>query len=338
MRLNPINEKYFRIVNPKTKGTQVDISCKCHICGDSKTGRKTRLHLFTKDGNSDSVHCFNCGYSSSAYNYFKTFHSDVFSMYKNELRAESFNSLKKKEIDLNEINDANNSNDANDKRKAKTKKDKLLTLDEFNDLTLNLLPTHREYLENRNFSKDDIARMYARSGKETNIFNKELNLNDFIVIPLLDENFMVFGYQARCVSEKKFFSVFRNGHKKLWGLHTLKDAKTIYAFESIFDAISSGFENTLAVLGISSSDELLKSYKKNLVIFFDNQNKDKASLEMCKALSKKSYNIVVWSKDLKHKDVNDLRLLNTQDRIQAYARQNTYNGLESFLRLSLINI
>ena len=79
MALNFINEKYFKMLNQGVVGTSNDLACKCHICGDSKTKRKKRLHLFTKDNVHDSVHCFNCGYSSSAYNYFKEFHSDYFS-------------------------------------------------------------------------------------------------------------------------------------------------------------------------------------------------------------------------------------------------------------------
>ena len=73
------------MLNSGVIGSNNDLACSCHICGDSKTKRKKRLHLFTKDNVHDSVHCFNCGYSSSAYNYFKEFHSEYFSQYKLEL-------------------------------------------------------------------------------------------------------------------------------------------------------------------------------------------------------------------------------------------------------------
>ena len=76
------------MLNSSVIGSNNDLACSCHICGDSKTKRKKRLHLFTKDNVHDSVHCFNCGYSSSAYNYFKEFHSEYFSQYKLELNSQ----------------------------------------------------------------------------------------------------------------------------------------------------------------------------------------------------------------------------------------------------------
>ena len=94
------------MLNQGVVGSNNDLACSCHICGDSKTKRKKRLHLFTKDNVHDSVHCFNCGYSSSAYNYFKEFHSEYFSQYKLELNSQKnkiHNHLKKILIFLQKI-------------------------------------------------------------------------------------------------------------------------------------------------------------------------------------------------------------------------------------------
>lgn len=321
MALNFINAKYFKMLNPEVSGTSNDLACKCHICGDSKTKRKKRLHLFTKDSVNDSVHCFNCGYSSSAYNYFKEFHSEYFSQYKNELNANKLSSLK--DVNLSDFGQTKKSLDT-------------ITFEEFKEHFKQLDRSGAEYLLNRNFTKDDINNMKVLQGNGmVNLFGKSLNLNDFIVIPLLDENLNVFGYQARGINEKRFLTVILDGYPKVWGLHTLKENSQIYVFESIFDAVSSGFDSTLAVLGIGSTLSVVKDYK-DCVIFFDNQHIDEASLKTCLELAKSGYKIVIWDKTVKAKDVNELLGFLTRDQIQRIARNETYDPMKAYLKLGAI--
>ena len=149
MALNFINEKYFKMLNQGVSGTSNDLFCKCHICGDSKTKRKKRLHLFTKDGVNDSIHCFNCGYFSSAYNYFKEFHSEYFSQYKKELGANKISSLK--DVDLSEF--------AENEHKAEP-----ISLEAFKSNFNPLSSASIEYLKSRNFSSKDIEKMIVLEG------------------------------------------------------------------------------------------------------------------------------------------------------------------------------
>ena len=321
MALNYINEKYFKMLNQGVSGTSNDLSVKCHICGDSKTKRKKRLHLFTKDNVHDSVHCFNCGFSSSAYNYFKEFHSEYFSQYRNELNENKLSSLK--DVNLSDFGQTKKSKDP-------------ITFEEFKEHFKQLDRSGAEYLLNRNFTKDDINNMKVLQGNgRVKLFGKSLNLNDFIVIPLLDENLNVFGYQARGINEKRFLTVILDGYPKVWGLHTLKENSQIYVFESIFDAVSSGFDSTLAVLGIGSTQSIVKDYK-DCVIFFDNQHIDEASLKTCLELAKSGYKIVIWDKAVKAKDVNELLGFLTREQIQRIARNETYDPMKAYLKLGAI--
>ena len=321
MALNYINEKYFKMLNQGVSGTSNDLFCQCHICGDSKTKRKKRLHLFTKDGVNDSVHCFNCGFSSSAYNYFKEFHSEYFSQYRNELNENKLSSLK--DVNLSDFGQTKKSKDP-------------ITFEEFKEHFKQLDRSGAEYLLNRNFTKDDINNMKVLQGNgRVKLFGKSLNLNDFIVIPLLDENLNVFGYQARGINEKRFLTVILDGYPKVWGLHTLKENSQIYVFESIFDAVSSGFDSTLAVLGIGSTQSIVKDYK-DCVIFFDNQHIDEASLKTCLELAKSGYKIVIWDKAVKAKDVNELLGFLTREQIQRIARNETYDPMKAYLKLGAI--
>lgn len=328
MALNFVNEKYFKMLNPETSGTSSDLATKCHICGDSKTKRKRRLHLFNKGSDIDTVHCFNCGYSSNAYNYFKEFHSDIFSQYQRELKNSAFNaflSKNKGELSLRDIND-----NTTDKKLLEP-----LELSEFKDYFRPISNEALAYLKNRNISTQDIEKYSILSGvKESNLFGKSLNLENFFIIPLINKENLVYGFQARSITEKKFYTIILPNYPKIWGLNTLRDNSMIFVFEGIIDAISSGFDSTLAVLGIGSTPELLKNYK-NCVIFFDNQEKCGASLAMCKKLAKLGYNIVVWTHP-QAKDVNDLLQFYTKDAIQRIAYEKTLNGIMAFVKLSLI--
>ena len=319
MSLNHINIKYFKMLNSSVIGGSNDLACSCHICGDSKTKRKKRLHLFTKDNVHDSVHCFNCGYSSSAYNYFKEFHSEYFSQYKLELNSQKLSSLK--EIDLSEF---------------KETIEQPISLDEFKKYFTKLSNDSLEYLTSRNFSKSDIEKMIVFEGKGVvELFGKKVNLNGFIVIPLINEDNLVYGYQARNIKEKKFLTIILKDYPKLWGLNTIKNTNQLYIFESIFDAVSSGFDSTLAVLGISSAKNILENYKE-AVVFFDNQYLDEASKKTCLELAKLGYKIVIWDKNIKAKDVNELLNFLTKDEIQRIARTETYEALKAYIKLSEI--
>ena len=321
MALNPINLKYFKMLNSGVIGSSNDLACSCHICGDSKTKRKKRLHLFTKDNVHDSVHCFNCGYSSSAYNYFREFHSEYFSQYKKELGANKISSLK--DVDLSEF--------AENEHKAEP-----ISLEAFKSNFNPLSSASIEYLKSRNFSSKDIEKMIVLEGKEVvELFGKKVNLNGFIVIPLINEDNLVFGYQARNIKEKKFLTIILKDYPKLWGLNTIKNTNQLYIFESIFDAVSSGFDSTLAVLGISSAKNILENYKE-AVVFFDNQYLDETSNKTCIELAKLGYKIVIWNKNVKAKDVNELLNFLTKDEIQRIARTETYESLKAYIKLSEI--
>ena len=321
MALNFINEKYFKMLNQGVSGTSNDLFCQCHICGDSKTKRKKRLHLFTKDGVNDSIHCFNCGFSSSAYNYFKEFHSEYFSQYKKELGANKISSLK--DVDLSEF--------AENEHKAEP-----ISLEAFKSNFNPLSSASIEYLKSRNFSSKDIEKMIVLEGNGVvELFGKKVNLNGFIVIPLINEDNLVFGYQARNIKEKKFLTIILKDFPKLWGLNSIKNTNQLYIFESIFDAVSSGFDSTLAVLGITSAKNILENYKE-ATVFFDNQYVDEASHKTCLELAKEGYKIVIWDKNVKAKDVNELLNFLTKDEIQRIARTETYEALKAYIKLSEI--
>ena len=71
-------------------------------------------------------------------------------------------------------------------------------------------------------------------------------------------------------------------------------------------------------------------------MFFDNQYVDEASHKTCLELAKEGYKIVIWDKNVKAKDVNELLNFLTKDEIQRIARTETYEALKAYIKLSEI--
>lgn len=77
------------------KRQDLDVFCKCPVCGDSKYGNKKRLHLYQK-GEVINVNCFNgdCSVKNyTPYRFFKDFAPRIFNEFKNFYRRRHFNAF-----------------------------------------------------------------------------------------------------------------------------------------------------------------------------------------------------------------------------------------------------
>lgn len=83
-----------------------DIACKCPICGDSRYGRKQRLHYYEKN-NVINVNCFNgdCPAKNlSVYRFLQTYSPRTFTKFKDYQRSKWLNQLvKPKAKELREL-------------------------------------------------------------------------------------------------------------------------------------------------------------------------------------------------------------------------------------------
>lgn len=322
MSLNLINVKFFKMVNSNVTGNDNDLCCRCHICGDShKSKSKKRLHLYTKPSfKSDVVHCFNCDYHASAFNYFKAYHPDIFSAYKNEMVSDALNTLKLEDISLDCF--------------AKEKdNEKLISYDEFKKITNPLTKEGLRYLRNRNMTNDDIKELKVRyCVDELTLYGKTINAPDSIIIPFLDNDDNVFGFQTRSIKEKKFYIVLHPVYQgmKMWNLEKIDKTKPVYVFEGVFDAMSSGFKNKIALLGIHNYKHL---NDLDCIFCLDNQKIDKTSLEICRELAKKNKKIFIWNRN-DCKDFNELlNITESKEEIQKIIKKNIFKGLEAYIRL-----
>jgi len=332
--LDYINEKFFKLTHPNSeKHSSMDIGARCPVCGDSsKDKSKKRLHLYTKPHwEHDSINCFNCNYSATPYTYFKEYHSTIFPQYKNEIQQLKLNSINPFKVfeDPKEIRDISTDFVVKESTIPKPK-----ILFDCPTSLVDLTPEALEYLKKRNIEPQD---SWKYSNSQIDIHGAELKLFNHIIIPFNLGN-KWYGFQAVNITKKQYFIYMPNENAgfKIWNFYNINLDETVYIFESIFDALSSGKENCVSTLGITISEEVSNSIKDK-VFCFDNQRVDEASLRESEKLLISGNKVMVWPMKSKgFKDFNDLVKggLN-KDKVSKFISMNVYSGLEGRVKLKL---
>ena len=347
-KLDPLNVKYFKLVIPPQnlgKETSCDIAAKCIICGDSKRfPNKKRLHLYTKPNyRNDVIKCFNCNFSGSMYQFLKEVRPDLLNIYLKEKRSRSFNNLNSfKDPNLESLEKfSKNLEDIKNIENIEVfQKPKLLfDLPKEFKLLKNSDQKFKDYIYSRNINfNDDI---YS-CDTEVNINNKNLKFYNSIIIPLWfnKSKKIIYGFQSRRIDQKRFYTYLpeENSSFRVWNWFQINKNKTIYIFESFFDAKSSGIPNDqiIAALGSSISIERL-SELTDYVFCLDNQFRDLTSKKKSLNLLKQNKKVFIWPKDLnlRVKDVNELSLTLPKKEISNIIYNNIFDGMKGILKLKL---
>jgi len=345
--IEPLEQKYFLLeTSSKDIGyiKSDDISKSCDICNEgSSYGRKHRLHLYTKPTyDTPSIACFNCGYKGNMYSYLRDYHPTLFDQYKKEKMGSTF-----KELKLSKNKNKNSNNETTEDinldnifSSHKTKHTPIL-----GDLPKSFKPLLEfeepiKYLKNRKIENYD--RWYF-SPKDNNIvFNgAEVRLSEYIIIPFYKED-KIYGFQALSYKQKRFFVFLLKGNDswKVENWFNIDREKNIYVFESVYDRLSSGLDNTISQMGASLSVERIEELNKNKLVFcLDNQNIDEASQRESLKYAEKGYNVFIWPTKIpkKFKDTNDLLKGGVpKEKIKEIIENNTFSGTEAILRLKMI--
>jgi hypothetical protein len=272
MPIDRINRKFFLMsVNGQRigKNTDNDIAVRCPICGDSKKNkRSTRLHLYTKDGyDGDQVSCFNgdCPVQNkTVYSFLKNFFPSLLEQYKRENFSNKIEKLSEGDVfeSLSKSNKTSN-----------TKDDILL-----HDLTpylrdISEVPEALEYIKGRKiqYSPDRYGQWYF-GYQDLKIGEKIYKITDSVVIPLYKENKM-YGFYSRSIKSKEFYTYNPDANVgyKVWNWFNIKKDEPVFIFEGIFDAISGGLPNSIAMMGAKIPAERLKELKKPIFVLDDDK-------------------------------------------------------------------
>lgn len=171
------------------------------------------------------------------------------------------------------------------------------------------------------------------------MFNKAKTiLSEFIIIPLTKGN-KWYGFQALAWKHKQFFvyMVTGNSGHKHWNFYNVDKTKEVFIFEGVYDAMSSGLENSIAQLGANLGEESLKELEKP-IFCLDNQHVDEKAKEETLKYLELGYSAFIWPEGAdKFKDTNDLRKINVPyEKIANMITNNVNKGMKAVLKMKMM--
>ena len=331
--LPELEKTYFLRTNLADKPPKIsdnDIAICCPLCREGKSwNKKQRCHLyFEKKINAPLVKCFNCGFTGLMSTYLKEFDSKLYNEYRLEKRKQWLKELQGKRQDIN-IEKISNNND-----------DKFILFDTPKEFIPALKSTEAVTFLSLRHIKPEYWNLFYYAVDDIKFPDKVLPVKDSIIIPLKFED-KLYGFQARKIAEKRFYTYLPNSGLKVWNWFDADKEKPLFVFESVFDALSSGLplKRIVANLGINFPQNLLDQI---IPIFcLDNQHFDEASKKQSLEYVEQGYYVFIWpkywnGKRVTEKDFNEM-LCNgwNEEEIKDMILHNIENGFKAKLKLKL---
>lgn len=326
--LERLDIKYFKLavgIDNIGKETDIDITARCPICGDSRTNKRMkRLHLYNK-GHITNVNCFNgdcpC-HNKTVYTFLKEFFPNLFSQYKREQFGSTIEKLANGETeDVFSIF----------KKEEEYKKSEVLLC----DLTeyFHKIEDHSEaleYLKSRGFNYKGQYGQWYFGFQDLKIGEITYKITDAIIIPLYYNNQM-YGFYSRNIKDKQFYTYMHDANVgyKLWNWFNINKDKPVFIYEGIFDAIAGGLPNSIALMGAKIPEERLNELKYPIFIL-DN---DKTGLKNSLEYSRRNMNVYIQPEKYKEKDMNELKLNHPTINISDMIQKNLFKGISAEVRI-----
>jgi len=196
----------------------------------------------------------------------------------------------------------------------------------------------KKYIENRGISVQD-SWLYSPKHNKIKFNNVDINLSEYIIVPLTIGD-KWYGFQALAWKEKRFFIYMVTGNSgyKVENWDKINKDEPVYIFESIYDRLSSGLENSVAALGANLHDDRIKELKQPVFCLDNTLVDEKAKEETIKYLHL-GYKALIWPQGSeKFKDTNDLRKLKVPyEKISKMITANIHQGIAGTIRAKMIN-
>jgi hypothetical protein len=302
--------------------------CKCPQCGDSQSNKRKRRGYFLEKEGSLFFYCHNCSYAASFYNFLKQFDPFVFKQFVMEKYQGSDRQerVQPKKIVI---------------PKQSTKKKSIL-----DDLpkVIELDDDHiaKQYIMSRKLpEKHNQMFYYAESffkwaSSNTDKFEYKEGSRDHprIIIPWLNENKEIFGYQARSINgeDPKYYTILLDEHyDKVFGMDRVDTIKKIYCVEGPIDSLC--IPNCVAV-GSSALTTFDDSSKK-VVFVWDNERRNKEIVKMIGDALRSGKSVFIPPETYFHKDLNEaLQHGMMPDALVKMIDENTYQGASGIMKLN----
>ena len=303
---------------------------RCPICGDSKKHKnKARGFVYRKKA-SFFYKCHNCGVGLTFNNFLKHIDRGLYTEYRVEKYKEG---------------ETQGNTPIPDKSPFKFEAPKfdksmnkhLDNLSKFSDLEEG--HPALSYVQNRKIPKEHWDKLYLVDKFyewSNSIFPekfKSINIDyPRLVIPFFDKSGEIFAYQGRAFGkeEPRYITLKIVSEKeKIYGLERINYDSHVYVVEGPLDSLF--IDNCIAVAGADLN--LLELSPNSTTVIYDNEPRNKHTVERMFKSVDKNYHVVVWPQDLKQKDINDMYLSGIED-VKSFIDEHSYQGLEAYLKIN----
>jgi hypothetical protein len=309
---------------------------RCPICKDSQTDlKKARGYIFRKkDGM--FFHCHNCHASLSFYNFLKQLDDTLAKDYAFEkFTASNFDTSPKRQSFA----------DSDEARVELPFVDIPLRINLPRIEDLNAEHIAKKYLMDRKIPKTFFSEIYFASCFKSFLDeilpgnDKDLPKNEQrIVLPFFDKENNLLGFQGRALQKSKIKYItikLREENKKIFGWNRLNTSKRIYVVEGPFDSLF--LENAIATMdsNLYVAPRIIGS-NLDYVFVFDNEPRNKEIVRDMKRTIDLGYDICIWPKDIKEKDINEMVLAGyTGAMLQSIIDANTFSDIKALINFNL---
>lgn len=310
------------------KESDVDITARCPVCGDSRTHKnKKRLHLYRK-GNVTNVNCFNgdCPvHNKTVYSFLREFFPALHGQYKRENFGNTLEKL------------ANGDTEdvfgqfKQDKIEEPKEKEVLV-----HDLSPYLKPIEEspeslQYLKSRGYTyKESKYGKWYYGFQDLKIGETLYKISNSIVIPLYYENEM-YGFYSRNIENKTFYTYMHDANigYKIWNWFKINKNQPVFIYEGIFDAIAGGLPNSIALMGAKLPDERLAELKHPVFVL----DADRTGLMNSLSYAAKGHKVYIQPNNIKEKDMNEVLLNHNDIDISTMIQNNLFSGISAEIRI-----
>lgn len=298
---------------------------RCPVCGDShKRKDKARGYIYKKK-NSFFYKCHNCGAGHTFNNFLKSLDPRLHSEY---LVEKYKNNETQKNIPI-----PDKAPFVFEKPKFQDPLSKLHRFDKIQDHPAFAYIKQRKIPE-KHWDKLYLADKFYEWSR-TMFPEKFQSINiDYprLVIPFFDKSGKMFAYQGRAFGNEqpRYITLkLEENKEKIYGLERIDFDSHVYVVEGPLDSLF--LDNCLAVAGADL--DLINSEPSTTTAIYDNEPRNRHTIDRMFKSVDKGYNVVVWPSDLDHKDINDMVLAGYHD-IQGFIKARTFGGLQAYLKIN----
>lgn len=325
-----IDRKYLLLISPKLKlfsQKKTDLyNFRCPICGDSqKDKNKCRGYIFRRKDDY-FYRCHNCGASHNFYNFLEKVQPSIIKEYSIERYRNEEPQKEEPSVELAKI------------KPTFKKKLKLKTISELPDTHL-----AKRYCLDRKIPEDSLHNLYyapdfKKFVDDLGIDKKNLIEDDKrLVIPFFDKDNNLVALQGRTLtnSSMRYITVkMSDENAKFFGIDKINEDEKIYVVEGPIDSLF--LDNAIA----TADSNLVRAGdvfdKKNIVLVFDNEPRNKEIVKVLDKAIENHYNVVIWPEMIESKDINDMILEGfSVDEIKDIIEKNTFVNLRA--KMEFIN-